>query len=307
MKPLGTILVACTCVLSSAIVIGQSNGPAATATAAPAKAVEKASEDFDPKNFGHSTRIDNVWMPMKPGTRYVYAGKTTDDSGKSVPHRFVITVTDLTKMINGVRTVVSWDVDYQSGSMVEAELAFFAQDDDGNVWRIGEYPEEFENGKYVESKPWLYGLEGAKAGIEMKAKPRVGTPSYSQGFAPATGFADRGQVYRMGQKTCVPMGCYDNVLVISETNAEELGSLQFKYWARGVGNVRVGWKGDVEKTKESLELVDLLHLGREALAEVRTQALKLEASAYEKSKNVYAHTSPAERLPALALAASTPR
>ena len=64
-----------------------------------------------------------------------------------VPHRFVMNVTDLTKVIGGVRSVVTWDLDYTDGELVEAELAFFAQDKEGNVWRMGEYPEEYDGRK----------------------------------------------------------------------------------------------------------------------------------------------------------------
>ncbi len=281
---------ACLALFNGVVMAQKSKTPAGAAP-------EKKFEDFNPNNFSHSTQIDNEWMPLKPGVRYVYAGTTLDDNGKPVPHRFVVTVTDLTKVISGVHTVVSWDLDYSAGDLVEAELAFYAQDNDGNVWRIGEYPEEYENGKFAEAPCWLHGFEEAKAGIEMKAKPQVGTPSYSQGWAPATGFADRAQVYKTGQKTCVPMNCYEEVLVTSESNPEEPGAEQYKYFARGVGNVRVGWKGEGEKTKETLELVDVMQLGPEALAEVRAQALELEKHAYEISKNVYAHTSPAEPTP----------
>ncbi len=59
----------------------------------------------------------------------------------------MFTVTDLTKVVNGVRAVVVWDRDYASGELQETELAFFAQDNDGNVWHLGEYPEEYETGK----------------------------------------------------------------------------------------------------------------------------------------------------------------
>jgi hypothetical protein len=61
-----------------------------------------------------------------------------------------------------------------------------------------------------------------------------------------------------------------------------------------VGNVRVGWRGKGEKTRESLELVKVEPLGPEALADVRAKALELEKSAYKRSKSVYAHTPPAE-------------
>jgi len=38
----------------------------------------------------------------------------------------VQTVTDLTKVVNGVRTVVVWDVDYKDGKVAESEIVFFA-------------------------------------------------------------------------------------------------------------------------------------------------------------------------------------
>jgi len=254
----------------------------------------KPFEDFNPKNFDRPTIIDNEWMPMKPGTRFTYKGTTIEDDGTAVPHRVVITVTDLTKVIAGIRTVVSWDQDYSGGELVEAELAFFAQDNDGNVWRMGEYPEEYEDGKFVAAPAWIHGFEDARAGIGMKAKPQPGTPSYSQGWGPAVKWTDRGQVDQVGQKTCVPVKCYEDVLVIAETSQAEPDAQQLKYWARGVGNVRVGWRGQGEKTKETLELVKVEQLGPAALAKARAEALKLEKSAYKVSKNVYAQTAPAQ-------------
>ena len=98
----------------------------------------------------------------------------------------------------------------------------------------------------------------------------------------------------MGQKSEAPYGKYDDVLVIKETAKDELDAYQLKYYARGVGNVRVGWMGEGEKTRETLELIDVVELDAKGLAEVREKALKLEKSAYKNSKDVYAHTAPAE-------------
>jgi hypothetical protein len=61
----------------------------------------------------------------------------------------VFTVTDLTKVVHGVRNLVHWDRDYSQGQLLETELARFAQDDDGNVWHFGQYPKEYEEGKFV--------------------------------------------------------------------------------------------------------------------------------------------------------------
>ena len=252
---------------------------------------------FDSGRFVRSHQIDNAWLPLKPGTRFVFEGNTVEDDGSVVPHRVVIHVTDLTKMIGGVRALVTWDLDYSDGELVEAELAFFAQDSSGTVWRMGEYPEEYEEGKFVAAKPWIHGLEQAQAGIMMHGNPQPGTPSYAQGWGPAVGWTDRGQVDQVAQKTCVPVRCYDEVLVIAETSESEPDAQQLKYYARGVGNVRVGWRGAGEKTKETLELVRIEQLDAAALADVRTQALKLEQSAYRRDKSVYGRTAPTDRTP----------
>jgi uncharacterized membrane protein YkoI len=258
-----------------------------------AQTSQKEWEDFDRNNFECPAVINNEWMPLKPGTRFVYEGTTVED-GETIPHRVVINVTDLTKMIDGVCTVVTWDLDYSEDELVEAEIAFFAQDKKGNIWRMGEYPEEYEDGKIIDVPAWIHGLEDARAGISMKAKPRLGTPSYSQGWGPAVGFTDRGEIYQMGQKTKVPFGDYDDVLVIRESTKDEPNAYQLKYFARGIGNIRVGWMGGKEKKQEVLELVEVAQLDPKDLAEVRNGALKLEKSAYKNSKNLYGKTLPME-------------
>ncbi len=262
------------------------------------KAPEKLWEDFDANNFDHrSANVDNPWFPLKPGTRLTWEGQTIDDEGQAVPHRVVFTVTDLTKMIAGVRTVVCWDQDYSDDVLEETELVFFAQDKDGNVWHLGQYPEVYEEGKLVEAPCWLHGFEEAKAGIMMLANPQPGTPSYSEGWSEKIPWTDRGKVDQMGQEVTVPAGHCQDVVVIVETSREEPDSEHLKYYARGVGYIKVGWRGAGEKTKETLELVKIEQLDARALAEVRAAALKLEKNAYKNSKNVYAHTAPAEHTP----------
>ena len=259
-----------------------------------AQDIEEASnpfEDFDPDNFSDPTNIDNKWLPLRPGTQYVYEG-TTVDEGEVLEHRVIITVTDLTKIINNIPTVVTWDLDYSDGELVEAELAFYAQDDHGNVWRMGEYPEEYEEGKFIGADCWISGIEGSIAGISMLSKPFVGAPSYSQGWAPSVDFTDRGKVDQMGIKNCVPVDCYEDVLIISETSASEPGAEQLKYFASGVGNIRIGWRGEGELTQENLELVEFSELVLYGMDEARSAALELEKNAYEVSKEVYGLTEP---------------
>jgi hypothetical protein len=247
-------------------------------------------ENFNPSNFADPTNIDNPWMPLEPGMQYIYEG-VTEDAGETIQHQVIITVTDLTKEIEGLTTVVSWDEDYSAGDLIETELAFYAQDNDGNVWRMGEYPEVYENEKLVEAPAWISGLKGAQAGIMMAADPQLGGRSYSQGWGPAVGFTDRWQVDQAELETCVPYECYDGVLVTAEYSEEEPDAFQLKYYAEDVGNVRVDWKG-FDATREQLVLVDVVQLDPAALADAREQALELEARAYQISKEVYDQTPP---------------
>lgn len=259
----------------------------------PAPAMVAEFWDLDPGNFTNSTDITNEWMPMEPGTRWVYEGTAVDDEGNDLTRRIEFTVTDLTKEIAGVRTVVAWIVDYNDDEVVEEEIAFYAQDDDGNVWYFGEYPEEYEDGEFVQALPWIHGIEDAKAGIKMVTDPQPGIPNYYQGWGPAVDWSDYGQVDRMEEEACAPVGCYQDVRVIAESSLGELNAYQLKYYARGVGEIRVGWKGE-DATQEELELVEFVQLSSEELAEIRAMTLELEKHAYEISKDVYGQTSPSE-------------
>lgn len=253
-------------------------------------------ENFEATKFSNPTRIDNTWYPLKPGTQYVYEGFSNRD-GQRVPHRFVQTVTDLTKVINGVRSVVVWDQDFVDGELAEAEVAFNVQSDVGDVWRMGEYPEVYEGGRVIETPTWIAGIDGARAGITVKKEPQLGGPSYSQGWSPTVPWTDRARVAQVGVNDCVPQGCYVNGIVTEEFNREEPGAVQQKYYAPGVGNTRVDFTG-TDATREQLELISVVQLDPAALAEARAKALELEKSGYQRSPDVYALTTPAEQLPA---------
>ena len=229
--------------------------------------------------FHHPLRIDNRFLPFRPGMRYVFDGNVD-----GTPHRVVLVVTDLAKVIDGVRTAVLWDRDFDDGQLAEAELAFEAQNDAGTVWNYGEYPEEYENGHFVGApSTWIPGVDRARAGINMLAHPRVGTPRYVQGSAPAIDFLDTAKVVATGQHVCVRGRCYDHVVVTDETSPLDPDSgHQVKYYAPGIGVIRIGAVGGSQQ--EFLDLVSVSHLGPAGVAGARTAALALERRAYRVSK-----------------------
>ena len=157
--------------------------------AATEESVEPQFPDFDASNFDNSTVIDNKWTPMQPGTFWAYEGSALD-GGESVDRRIEFTVTDLTKEIDGVRTVVAWIEDYNNGELIEKEIAFYAQDKDGNVCYFGEHPEDYESGKFVEAPTWIAGIADAKPGIKMLSDPQLGTPVLYQGWGPEVEWSD---------------------------------------------------------------------------------------------------------------------
>src|SRR3954464_6276764 len=115
---------------------------------------EDKLEKFDSKNFAHPTVINNDWYPLKPGTKWVWSGYAVDEEGDEEAHSTSCIVTDLVKEIAGVKAVVCWERDVVDKELEEAEVMFLAQDNKGDVWLLGEYPEEYSDGNFEKQTGW---------------------------------------------------------------------------------------------------------------------------------------------------------
>ncbi|MDI1462826.1 hypothetical protein QEZ54_17760 [Catellatospora sp. KI3] len=272
-------------------------GPAAAHQAPDADAAGAAQTPcepltkFRPRNFRDSAEITNRFYPLVSGYEYTLQG-FSDTGGGLQPHTVVLFVTDFVKDVAGVTTRVLWDVDTNDGVLAESELAFQAQDKDRNVWVLGEYPEEFdENGQFTGApSTWITGQEDARGGVLVPGKPKKGK-EFLEGYAPEIDFLDCGEVHRTHQdNVCTPNGCYDGVLVIDETSPlDEEGGVQRKFYAPGVGNVKITAIDDPEG--ETLVLVSKRKLPLAERLRADLEALKLEKRAYEISE-VYRSTDP---------------
>src|SRR6478609_8967414 len=93
---------------------------AATAAAAPAAARSQArggpgsAINFNRSAFPPKPEIENKWFPLEPGMPYTTTGKVVSPDGTST-RKVISTVTGLTKVIDGVKTIVIWDRDYSDG------------------------------------------------------------------------------------------------------------------------------------------------------------------------------------------------
>ena len=180
-----------------------------------------------------TTRISNPYWPMRPGTRWTY--RETDADGTRV--RDVVRVTDEVKRIaNGVTARVVRDTATENGVLVEDTWDYYAQDRAGNVWYLGERTREYEHGKVVSTEgSFEAGVDGAEAGVVMPARPRAGLAYRQEHYS---GHAeDRASIVSVREQAQVPAGHYRNVLMTREVNPLEPDSLEFKFYAPGVGPV----------------------------------------------------------------------
>jgi hypothetical protein len=249
---------------------------------------------FDPGNFGDPVAGANKWLPLNVGTQWVREG-LTDVGNRRVPHRVVSTVTDVSREVEGVRTVALLDQDYDGGQLVQQSLDYLAQDKQGNIWNLGSYTEEYEGGQFVNATDaWLAAVKRAKPGILMQADPRTGTPPYFVAQPPGGDEEeDVAQVVETGRSQCVPFKCYKDVLVIREGKAAAPDN-EFKYYAPGVGQIlntprSASQHHDVEK------LINLTQLSPRGLAELSAEALKLDRQAKVKAPDVFGHAPTAKQ------------
>jgi hypothetical protein len=242
---------------------------------------------FDPSNFGNPATGASKWLPLTPGTQSVRQGFVNVGS-RQLPHQVVTTVTDVTKEVDGVRTVAVVDQDTNGGQIAEQSIDWVAEDKDGNVWYLGSYTESYEGGQFVNaSDAWLAGVNGSKPGVLMLANPQTGTPPYTEDTVPGIE-APTAQVAKTGQSQCVPFKCYKDVLVIQE------GGSEYKYFAPGVGQIKTaplssGGKQEIEN------LINLTQLSPSGLAQLSAETLKLDKNAQVQAPDVFGHAPAAKR------------
>jgi len=175
--------------------------------------------------------VDNPYFPLIPGTEYLYRTETDEGTEETS-----VTVTDDTKRILGIRATVVRDTVSIDGELIEDTFDWFAQDDRGNVWYLGEDSKEYEDGEVVSTEgSWEAGVDGAVAGIIMLGDPRVGD-TYRQEFFEDEA-EDLGAVLSLSESVSVPYGSFEDVLMTADENPLD-PELEHKFYARGIGLVK---------------------------------------------------------------------
>jgi hypothetical protein len=193
-------------------------------TSTPSQEQQKAyTPHINPSEF--TTKVDNEYFPMEPGTTFLYEGGTEHSE---------MSVTFETKKVMGVECVVVDHREWEGDMLIERTYDWFAQDKEGTVWYFGEDTKEYDNGEVVSTKgSWEAGVDGAKPGIIMPSDPKVGH-SYHQEYYPGEAM-DMARVLSFDASVKVPYGSFDEVLETREWTPLQPGFSEKKYYVRGVG------------------------------------------------------------------------
>lgn len=248
MKPITRLLnakVTLALVLACAMTAGAAAASGAvgprTSNAFPSGAGPGWPKTLRPNDFVRE--VTNPWFPLKPGSVWHYKGlkegvRTTD----------VVAATHRTKMVLGVTTTVVHDVVTVNGRPEEVTDDFYAQDREGNVWYFGEETEELNaQGKPTSSEgSFEAGVEGARPGVLIPGKPKVGLVGRQEFFEGEA--EDHFRVLDLKASVSVPFVSTRQALRTREWTPLEPATVDNKYYVRGVGTVReIAVKGSVEK------------------------------------------------------------
>jgi hypothetical protein len=225
---------------------GVSDAEASGRTGAAGQGLPQGSEPVNLSPADFTTRIDNPYWPMRPGSRWVY--RETDAEGTR--QKVVVTVTRKTKRIaNGITARVVHDVVTEKGQPIEITDDWYAQDKAGNIWYLGEATTEYQNGKPTTTAgSFEAGVDGAQPGIIMPAKPVAGL-SYRQEYY-AGQAEDKAAIVSLEEQVEVPFGHFrrGRVLMTRDVNPLKPKIQEFKFYARGVGPVlAVGVSGGSDR------------------------------------------------------------
>jgi len=125
----------------------------------------------------------------------------------------------------------------------EVTLDYFAQDDEGTVYYLGEDVDEYDGGKVKGHEgAWLLGKDTKNPGVIIPAHPKVGDKFKSEDVNKEIHEDD--EIISVSETVSVPAGTYENCVKLKEMLAD--GTTEFKFYAPGVGVIReVPAVGDV--------------------------------------------------------------
>jgi hypothetical protein len=190
--------------------------------------------DFGSAVFSHPTSIGNPLFSLAPRTAFCYVADTED--GTEINEVTVVAKGGrraCTVAIGGIEALVVRDTVRLNDNLTEDTYDFFAQDDAGNVWYLGEATEEC--GPPINTEGTWNADEcaedycGAVPGIVMLVHPMLGN-SYPQELLDGVA-EDMAKVVNVNSSVSVPYGGFEDCLKTKEWTPLAPVDIEHKYYA----------------------------------------------------------------------------
>src|ERR1041385_2674122 len=198
---------------------------------APASAGNKnfTSEFVGENSF--ATSGNNFFLPLKPGLFQLLETKN---------HRVkvLVTVTDRTKVVDGVETRIVREHEEKDGVLTEISDNYEAISTKTRaVYYFGEYATQYKDGQAVGHKgSWEAGKDGATFGMLMPGVPLLGAKFVQENAPPIA--LDRSQIIEEGVTIDTPAGTLKNCLRVYDTDGlDPQAPPENKIYCHSIGNI----------------------------------------------------------------------
>jgi hypothetical protein len=190
---------------------------------------------LDPRPADFVEEIDNPYFPLIPGTKWEYEIR----QGTTVVEKDTVEVLTEKRGVNGIQATVVRDTVTVDDQVVEDTYDWFAQDNEDNVWYVGETVDNYIAGVLVNhSGSWEWGVDGALPGIIMWADPAAHlNEQYYQEYYPGKA-EDKGQVLSVDESVTVPFGSFENVVQTYDFSTLESRAKEHKFYAPRIGLIK---------------------------------------------------------------------
>ncbi len=220
--------------------------PATPETPAPLPEVSTAE-------FSNPTQITNLYYGPPAGKIYLYqAGEVGAEPEEEITIERLLE----TKEVMGITCMVQKDVVTQDEIIIEDTDDWLAQDDEGNLWYMGELARNYQDdGTFIDNEgSWEAGVDQALPGYWLPGNPQP-NESYMQEY-----LEDEAEDYAMVegfQTITIDLGTYEDCLVTRDINPFEEGVYELKYYAPGVGLIKEE-KFEEGELVEEAQLVEII-------------------------------------------------
>lgn len=215
---------------------------ASAAWPSPAAAGGKVDTTFNAGNFSPGRAIDNPYWPLVPGTDLVFTNASRDGCEVEL---FQVTnniKSDFPAPYDSIVATEIFDRSWLSpgcdGHYVLAETTrdWYAQDKRGNVWYFGENTTAYDADTCPSTAgSWTAGVDGARPGIIMLARPKPGD-TYRQEFS-AGNAEDFAKVLRLNASIEGRFGAFSDCLVTKEWSPLSPGAVEQKFYCPAGGGL----------------------------------------------------------------------